>query len=450
MKIELREVARMLGLTIETDGIISGWSVDSRTIEPSDLFFALRGPNHDGHDHIQEAFHRNALAVVAETHVDADGLVLRVEDSLDALQKIAKRAREMWAGRVIGVTGSAGKTTTKDVIAEMLATEMKTAKTAGNLNNHVGVPLTLLRLDENARVAVIEMGMNHAGEIRDLAAIAKPDVGVVTNVGYAHMEAFESIEGVAAAKRELIDALPEGGTAILNADDPRVAAMGGAQKTILYGLSADAHVRAQDVEESADGVKFRVGATPFTTSLGGRHSVSNILAGLAVAQVYGIAPARLVDTVKNLRPGKMRGERFHHHGVLVLNDCYNSNPDAVKIMLDVLRDTPAQRRIAVLGEMLELGRWAEPLHRNVGNYAVERGIDVLVGIRGAAWSLVDAAKLAGLSAGAAFFFEDPADAGRALRSMAQPGDAILFKGSRGVHVERALEQFIAPSEGSAS
>ncbi len=392
-------------------------------------------------------FDKGAIAVVADRDVEGAGLVVRVEDSLQALQHVAKRAREMWAGSVIGVTGSAGKTTTKDVIAEMLATQMKTAKTVGNLNNHVGLPLSLLRVDENAKAAVIEMGMNHAGEIRDLAAIAKPDVGVVTNVGYAHIEAFESIEGIAAAKRELIESLPPGGTAVLNADDPRVAAMARG-KTVSYGTSAAAQVRAEDIEETPDGVKFRVGAAHFSTSLSGRHSVSNILAGLAVAQVYGIEPARLIDAVRDLQPGKMRGERFEHHGILIYNDCYNSNPDAVRAMLDVLRDTPARRRIAVLGEMLELGRWAEPLHRDVGNYAVEQGIDVLVGIRGAAWSFVDAAKLAGLSAGAALFFDDPAEAGRAVRSIAQPGDVILFKGSRGVHVERALEQFLAKSDGS--
>src|SRR5580704_6638650 len=224
MEIELREVARMLGATIKARGTVSGWSIDSRTIAPGDLFFALRGPNHDGHDHIDEVLGKGALAVVADREVEAEGLVFYVEDSLAALQQVAKRAREMWGGSVIGVTGSAGKTTTKDVIAELLATQMKTAKTIGNLNNHVGVPLSLLRLEEDARVAVIEMGMNHAGEISALAAIAKPEVGVVTNVGAAHMEAFESIEGIAAAKRELIDALPANGTAVLNGDDPRVAA----------------------------------------------------------------------------------------------------------------------------------------------------------------------------------------------------------------------------------
>lgn len=450
MEIELREVAGMLGLRVETDAIVTGWSIDSRTIARGDLFFALRGPNHDGHQHIGEAFEKGAVAAVAERDVEARGPVLRVDDSLDALQQIAKNARQAWAGSVVGVTGSAGKTTTKDVIAEMLSTEMRTAKTLGNLNNHVGVPLSLLRMAEDSRVAVIEMGMNHAGEIRALAAIAKPDIGVVTNVGYAHMEAFESIDEIAAAKRELIDALPESGTAVLNADDPRVKAMARGKNVILYGLSADGDLRAEDVEESAEGVKFRVGSTLFTTALHGRHSVSNILAGLAVARCYDIAPERLVGAVKNLTPGKMRGERFDHRGITVFNDCYNSNPDAVRAMLDVLRDTPARRRIAVLGEMLELGRWAEPLHRDVGSYAVEQGIDVLVGIRGAARASVDAAKVAGLSAGAALFLDDPAEAGRAVRAIAQPGDAILFKGSRGVHVEKALEQFIAPDDGSAN
>lgn len=449
MRMALKEVARGLGQEVDWAGAATGWSIDSRTIAPGDLFFALRGPAHDGHDYIAEVFRKGAAAVVAERAVEAAERVLVVRDSLQALQGVAARAREMWAGDVIGVTGSAGKTTTKDVIAEMLSTEMRTGKTVGNLNNHVGVPLSLLRLDESARVAVIEMGMNHAGEIRHLSAIARPNHGVVTNVGYAHIESFESIEGIAAAKQELIDALPPEGTAVLNADDARVKAMGRGRKALLYGTSAEADIRAEDVEFLEEGARFRVGPVRFETALSGRHSVLNILAGLAVARIYEIPPERLVDAVRNLKPGKMRGETFRHRGILVLDDCYNSNPDAAKAMLDVLRDTPARRRIAVLGEMLELGRWAEPLHRDVGSYAAGQGIDVLVGIRGAAWSMVDAARLAGHSAGAALFFDDPAEAGRAVRAMAQAGDAVLFKGSRGVHVERALEQFLAPVEGSA-
>ena len=446
----LKWVAAQLGLTAESNALVTGWSVDSRTLRPGDLYFALRGPNHDGHAYVADVLKKGAVAVVVDRDVDGAALAaLRVADSLVALQKLAASARREWGGDVVGVTGSAGKTTTKDVIAEMLSEGFKTAKTEGNLNNHVGLPLSLLRMDDQARVAVLEMGMNHAGEIRALAEIARPNVGVVTNVGFAHMESFDSIEGIAAAKRELIEALPPGGTAVLNADDARVAAFAGVHNwpVVTFGESEKAAVRAEDVKFSESGLTFRVGATRFESPLTGHHGISNLLAGIAVAGIYGIAPDRLTDRVRHIQPGKMRGERLQHRGILVFDDCYNSNPDAARAMLAVLRDAPARRRIAVLGEMLELGRWAEPLHRDVGNYAAECGIDVLVGLRGAACYMLDAAKRSGLRADAAFFFDDPVPAGQLVRSLAQPGDAVLFKGSRGVHVERALEQFLAPQEG---
>ena len=446
----LKWVAAQLGLTVATEAQITGWSVDSRTLRAGDLYFALRGPNHDGHAYIEEVLKKGAVGAVVDREVEG-AAVLRVEDSLAALQALAASARREWGGDVVGVTGSAGKTTTKDVIAEMLSEGIKTCKTEGNLNNHVGLPLSLLRMDDQARVAVLEMGMNHADEIRALAEIAKPNVGVVTNVGWAHIESFDSIDGIAAAKRELIEALPPNGTAVLNADDARVAAFSASHtgRVVTYGESEKATVRAEDVRFSEDGLKFRVGSTRFESSLTGRHSVSNLLAGIAVAGIYGITPDRLTDRVRHMQPGKMRGERIQHRGILVFNDCYNSNPDAARAMLAVLRDTPARRRIAVLGEMLELGRWAEPLHRDVGNYAAECGIDVLVGLRGAACYMLDAAKRSGLQAGAAFFFDDPVPAGQLVRSLAQSGDAVLFKGSRGVHVERALEQFLASPEGGS-
>jgi UDP-N-acetylmuramoyl-tripeptide--D-alanyl-D-alanine ligase len=456
MKLSLLRAAEFLGLPPASDVqvsdvLIGGWSVDSRTVKPGDLFFALRGPNHDGHAYASEVFKKGAVAVVVDREVDGStappGRVLRVADSLQALQQLGARARQSWGGRVVAVTGSAGKTTTKDLIAEVLAETYVTAKSQGNLNNHIGVPLSLLRVDDAAEIAVIEMGMNHAGEIRELAAIAKPETGVVTNVGPAHMESFDSLDGVAAAKRELIEALPSNGTAVLNADDARVSKFGAAHagRSVTFGLSPEADVRGEDVELSPEGIRFRVGSTRFESGLHGSHNVSNLLAAIAVAGVYGIAPDRLPGRIRSFTPAKMRGESFHHGGVLVYNDCYNSNPDAVRAMLDLLKQTPARKRIAVLGEMLELGHWAEPLHREVGDYVAKSGIHVLVGIRGAASYMMDAAQRAGLGAGAAFFFEDPQEAGRLVRSLAMPGDAILFKGSRGVHVELALEQFLSPS-----
>jgi len=438
----------VLGVPLENNIRITGWSVDSRTVAPGDLFFALRGPNHDGNAYVDEVLRKGAAAAIANerpTGESPKGPVLVVPDTLVALQRVASWARDQWGGEVVGVTGSAGKTSTKDIIAAMLASAMPAGKTIGNLNNHVGVPLSLLRLSREARVAVLEMGMNHAGEIRALCAIARPRIGVVTNVGHAHVENFDSIEGVAAAKRELVDSLPAHGIAVLNADDPLVIRFRETHpgKTISFGFSESADFRAKNVECTAEGVRFEVGGVPFESSLVGRHSVLNILTGLAVASIFGIRPGQLVGVVKQLAPPPMRGQRILHNGILILNDCYNSNPDAARVMIDVLRETPAKRRIAVLGEMLELGRWSEALHRDIGRYVAGRGIDVLVGIRGAAGFLVDAAREAGQAVDAAFFFPEADQAGDYLRQLARPGDVILMKGSRGTHVEQALERLLA-------
>lgn len=420
----------------------AGYSIDTRTLQPGDLYIAIRGERFDGHDFVSEAFAKGAAAAVVDHETGIENTIV-VPDTIEALQELAIAWRSQLHMRLVAVTGSAGKTTTKDIIAALLRSKLKVEKTEGNLNNHIGLPLSLLRM-KPADAAVIEIGMNHAGEIRALAAIARPDIAVVTNVGFAHIENFDSIEGIALAKRELVESLDQSGIAVLNADDPRVLAFGQshAGKTVTFGLSPVADVRATDVQLHESGSRFRVAGVSFETNLFGLHGVRNILAGIAVGQLFGIPPADLTGAVRTLSPGKMRGERITLNGITIFNDCYNSNPDAAKMMLDVLRDTPAQRRIAVLGEMLELGRWAEPLHRDVGNYAVECGITVLVGIRGAASHMVDAAMKAGLAENAAYFFSDPSDAGRKVREIAQPGDAILFKGSRGTRVEKALEEFL--------
>jgi UDP-N-acetylmuramoyl-tripeptide--D-alanyl-D-alanine ligase len=451
VEFEVREVAQALGLNVESDrrfvfgsdARVTGWSIDSRSIAPGDLFFALRGPNHDGNAYVDDVLLKGAVAAVANE--PGAGVVLIVPDTLAALQTTASWALKQWGGEVIGVTGSAGKTSAKDVIAAMLAPSMPVGKTIGNLNNHVGVPLSILRLPSEARVAVLEMGMNHAGEIRTLCAIAPPRIGVVTNVGHAHIENFDSIQGVAAAKRELIESLAPGGIAVLNADDPLVSRFREVHsgRSITFGIDCEADIRATEVRLTDHGVNFKVEGVQFESTLIGRHSVSNILAGLTVAALYGIRPSELTEVVKDLVAPPMRGRRLIHNDVVILDDCYNSNPDAARAMIDVLRDMPAKRRIAVLGEMLELGRWSEPLHRDVGNYVAASGIDVLVGIRGEACHLVDAARQAGLAVNAAFFFPDAPAAGEHLRRIARPGDVILFKGSRGTHVELALERFVA-------
>ena len=429
--------------------MVTSCSIDTRTLQPGALFFALPGETRDGHEHVAAAFERGAFAAVVTRPVDHPGAQLVVKDTLAALQQLARAARERWGAdasrRVIGITGSAGKTTTKEAIAALLSTSLRVGKTSGNFNNHIGVPLSILNMPDDAQVAVLEIGMNHAGEIRALARIAQPHIGVVTNIGTAHIESFDSIDGIARAKHELIEALPADGVAILNADDERVRAFAETYpgRSILFGTCEAAGVRATDVSFHADGCKFTLGdAGQYECPLPARGGLMTVLAALATARAFGLDAADLKDAVASLEPPKMRLQRIEHNGMLIWDDCYNSNPEAACMMLDLLACTPATRRIAVLGEMRELGTWAEALHREVGRHAVQCEVSVLVGIRGAAGHLVDAARDAGLPAGAAYFFEEPQAAGQFLKTLVRPGDSILFKGSRGTRVELALEEFL--------
>jgi UDP-N-acetylmuramoyl-tripeptide--D-alanyl-D-alanine ligase len=434
-----------MGATTALTGDVSSWSIDSRTLAPGDVFFAIEGETHDGHAFVDDVLAQGAAAAVVHRDTPGGGRLIRVGNTLTALQQLAAHARVRWGGTVVGVTGSAGKTTTKDVIASLLSTAVPVGRTTGNFNNHIGLPLSILRVPDDAKAAVLEFGMNHGGEIAALARIGRPDIAVVTNVGYAHVQNFEDgIAGIARAKRELVEALAADGTAVLNYEDERVRRFRESHtgRTVYYGFSPEAEVRAVELDLREDGAVFRVGDSLFRTSLSGRHAVLNVLAGIAVARVFGIEDSSLRGAVSSLEPGRMRGERIRRNGVTIINDCYNSNPEAVRSMLEVLRDTPALRRIAVLGEMLELGRWAEPLHRDVGSYAARCGISVLVGIRGVASALVKGAVEHGLRKDAAYFFNDPEEAGDWLKGFVQPGDAILFKGSRGTRVEKALDRFL--------
>jgi UDP-N-acetylmuramoyl-tripeptide--D-alanyl-D-alanine ligase len=316
-------------------------------------------------------------------------------------------------------------------------------KSEGNFNNHFGLPLMLLKLEPEHDVAVIELGMSHAGEIRALAKIAQPEIGVVTNVAPVHLEFFDSIAGIARAKYELVESLPADGIAVLNSDDEYVAQFGRnfKGKVVMYGMCAAADVRAEKVQSrGALGSEFDVLVSGVrehaTLPLVGEHNILNALAAVAVGVEQGLSLTEAVAALATLAPADKRGQVLQLGNITVINDCYNSNPKALEAMVDALAAMPAKRRIVVAGEMLELGPAAEEMHRAAGRHIAEKKIDVLVGVRGLAKALVEGARESG---GHAEFVATPEEAGEWLSRESREGDVVLLKASRGVKLEKALE-----------
>ena len=451
MKLPLWRVAEFVQASGNFDGeqVAGGYSIDSRTVQPGDLFFAVRGERLDGHDYVEKALQAGASgAVIAIDHAErfaAWGKVLIVKDTLVALQRLGAAVRRLWGKRLVGVTGSAGKTTTKDVIAHVLSTRLRVLKSQGNLNNHFGLPLQLLKLESEHDIAVIEMGMSHAGEITALCEIAKPDWGVVTSVAPVHLEFFpEGIAGIARAKYELIASLPPSGVAFLNGDDPYVSQFGRdfRGKVVMFGISHAADVSAKSLEDlGPHGSRFQLHAGGVITSaelpLLGNHNVSNALAGIAVALEAGVTPSEAAASLASLKAPDKRGQVLQINGATIINDCYNSNPKALEAMVDVVASSPAKRRIVVAGEMLELGPAAPELHRQSGNHIAQRKIDILLGVRGAASFIVEGAAAGGVFAK---FVPEPELVGDWLAENLKSGDVVLLKASRGVKLERALER----------
>ena len=449
MKLPLSRIAHFLGApepaNVSADQQAIGYSIDSRTIQPGELFFAVKGEKMDGHDFVQQAIEKGAIAAVVskEKALPSSLPLLRVDDTLAALQTLATAVRKLWGKPLVGVTGSAGKTTTKEAIAHVLATRLKVHKSEGNFNNHFGLPLMLLKLQPEHDVAVIEMGMSHSGEITALAKIAQPETGVVTNVAPVHLEFFNSIADIAKAKYELIASLPSTGTAVLNADDEYVSQFGRdfKGKVLKYGLAPGASIRAENIAARGEhGSIFDVvvdgqrqqAALPLV----GSHNVLNALAAIAVALERGFALSQAVQALQTLRPADKRGQVVRLGNITVINDCYNSNPKALAAMVDALAGMPAQRRIVVAGEMLELGPSGAEMHRDSGRHIADKGIDLLLGVRGLAQEMVTSAKAAGIQAR---FMASPEEAGEWLRANAKDGDVVLLKASRGVKLEKALE-----------
>lgn len=467
MKLTLARISELLSATASATGateaqaVAAGYSIDSRTLAPGELFFAVRGERLDGHDFVEAALERGALAAVvarkelARYPEAARPKLLAVEDTLLALQELGAAARRAWGKTLVAVTGSTGKTTTKDAIAQVLSRRYGVLKSEGNLNNHFGLPLQLLRLEPEHDVAVVELAMSHAGEIAALARIAQPNLGLVTNVAPVHLGFFNSVAEIARAKYELIAGLPGGSTAVLNADDEFVSQFGRDfhGRVVSYALEHPADVRADAIEErGAQGSAFDVVAgsarQKAVLPLLGRHNIYNALAAVAVAlqpllrQQAGMPLAEAAAALATLAPSPLRGQVFELDGVTVINDCYNSNPKALNAMVETLAGMAAKRRIVVAGEMLELGPAGEQLHRECGRRMAGRGIERLVGVRGEARFLVEAAQQAGVGAE---YLESPEEAGDWLAQNARPGDAVLLKASRGVRLERALEVWQARS-----
>jgi UDP-N-acetylmuramoyl-tripeptide--D-alanyl-D-alanine ligase len=439
---------------------LAGVSIDSRTVQPGELFLAIRGPRHDGHGFVPGALEQGAAAgLVARERLheypeEIRGKLFAVDDTLGALQRLAARTCKIWRDggpgrRIAGVAGSVGKTTTKEILAALLAARFRVLKTAGNLNNEYGLPLTLLRLDDDYEAAVVELGMSHRGELARLAQIASPEVGVVTRVAVEHLEFFSSVEEIALAERELIENLSwPRATAVLNADDERVLQFSDVARgpVISFGTSTVADFRAEAVAEfGLEGSAFDFvspsGRVRLELPLIGRHNVMNALAALAAASVWGIGAAEAQRVFPNLRPADKRGEvvRFQE-GFTIINDTYNSSPSALAALTRLLSETPGyRRRILVAGEMLELGASAAELHRECGRAAASGKIDWIFGVQGRATDLVAGALEAGHPRERAQLFESSEEAARFLCNWIRRGDLLLLKGSRGVRMEKVLE-----------
>ena len=441
-------------VTGDDDRYVTGFSIDSRTLASGDLFFAIVAKR-DGHDFAAAAKRRAAGLVVSRPVAlgdDNDAFVIEVADTTRALQDLAKHVRRESRARVVAITGSAGKTTTKDAIAELIGSRFKVVKNAGNLNNHLGLPLSLLELRHGADVAVMELGMNHAGEIRTLVDVATQEVRVWTNVGEAHIGYFGSADAIADAKAEILEGASPDSLLVANADDAlvmaRVPAFAG--RIITFGSVADAHVRAADIEDlGLDGSRAALvtpsGRRDLKVPLLGRGHLMNVVCAAAVALEMGIDLDTIVEHAARLKPSSRRGAVLRlPKGVTVIDDSYNSSPSALMRSLDVIARAWAARRIAVIGEMLELGELSERLHRECGRVAASSRLAKLFTIGGnAARALGEAAVDAGMPRAAVTHFDNSTDGAPAIAGQLTSGDVVLVKGSRGTRTDLVVERLTA-------
>jgi UDP-N-acetylmuramoyl-tripeptide--D-alanyl-D-alanine ligase len=438
------------------DATARGVSIDSRSIAAGDAFFAILGERHDGHDFATAAAAAGASLIVASRPVEAPGTtVVRVDDTTAALGRLAADERSRRRRAVVAITGSAGKTTTRALTVAALGARFRVAGSTGNLNNQWGLPLSLLRLPDEADAAVLEIGINHPGELAPLARIARPDVGVVTNVGTAHIGFFADQRELAEEKAQVVFETAPSGTGVIHLSSPflhEIAQRSG-RRLVTFDRGGNPDLRADDLSgDLVGGSRFTVDGVPVRLALWGEHAVLNALAALGAARALGVPLAEAAPRLAAVAPQPGRGRvRRLAHGVVLVDDTYNSNPSAAKALLAALAASPWDgRRVALLGDMYELGERSPAFHREVGEAAARAGIDLLVTVGAFAHDAAEGARAAGLRD--ALVLDDVPAAAAALAGLLQPGDLVLAKASRGVGLERALpallEQFpeLAPGE----
>ena len=453
MNLSLDEISKAVGGTLIGPGGVKvrGYSIDSRTLTAGELFVAIKGPRFDGHEFLAQVFEKKAAAALVENSatrgLTPSSPIIRVESTIEALQTLAREVRRRWGMPIIGVTGSAGKTTTKEMIAAILGKKFTVLRSVGNLNNEFGLPLCLLRAERYQNIGVLEMGMSAKGEIRKLASIAEPNEGVITNVNPVHLEFFKSVDEIAEAKAELLEGLHEPKKAYLNNDDTRVRAMARTfdGKVVTYGVKSGASFKVLQIQDlGLDGTAFTVHHgrrdVDFVLPLLGQHNVANALAAIAVGSTHEVSWEHIREALNELKPERMRGEvvKFRE-GFAVIDDSYNSNPRALSEMIRFLGKLQGfQRKILVAGEMRELGPEGLELHRNCGREAARAGLELIIGVQGLAKEILEGALAAGIGRSRLKFAPDAVEAGNLLARTVRKGDVILLKGSRGVKLEQAL------------
>lgn len=441
---EIAKASKGVLMNSEEDSEISGVSIDSRRINPGDMFIALKGESFDGHDFISKAVENGAALVVAEKSLAGCSTpYILVKDTLKALQDIARYYRSKFQIPFVAVTGSSGKTTSKDMIASVLSQRFKVLKTEGNFNNAIGLPLTLLKLQYSHEIAVLEMGMSSLGEISLLSDIVRQQVAVISNVGTAHIEMLGSRENILKAKLEIFSYFDRNSTAVINGDNDMLAGFSSEKyRVIRYGLEGKNDFHAYDINEKGEaGIDFAVDLngvkSSFSVMLPGMHNVYNALSAIAVARLFGMEAEDIQKGLMSFRPSKMRMDIVNlSNSVKLINDVYNANPESMKAAIDVLRSLKSRSRsICILGDMLELGELSREEHYKIGAYAAAAGIDILVSAGSFSEDMKQGALASGMGSSCVYAFAATEDVVNALQAIIKPGDVILIKGSRRMKME---------------